>query len=455
MQLMQFFIMLGKMREFKRNERMSRPEFEAMQLKKFRKLAQHAAAKSAFYADIVKDRNINLDTCVPTDFPVLTKSILMANFDRIVTDKRLTKHVIVDFLTRSKEPNDLLFDQYHVLHTSGSSGEMGYFVYSEKEWTCGMSAGAPRSSRPRAKVRKKPGRRKFRMAYYAAIGGHFAGVSMVSSAKRGIMKWFIDVALYEVNAPLPQTLASLNELQPDFLGGYTTALKILATKQREGLLNISPAAMNVGGEGLTLADKAFLESTFGCEVVSGYGCTEHMMMGLSDPDGATMTLFDDDLVYEFFDDHSLVTNLFNYTLPLIRYRMSDILRPIAPQPTSSPYIVIDSLVGRTEKMPMFVNRDGAEDFIHPISVVELFIAGVTRFQMRLIDKTSFQFAVCLDPQLDAVQRAGTLAATEKRLREFLEQKLMSNVTFTVLTVADLPVDPKTGKFKLIVDAVAA
>jgi phenylacetate-coenzyme A ligase PaaK-like adenylate-forming protein len=212
--------------------------------------------------------------------------------------------------------------------------------------------------------------------------------------------------------------------------------------------------VEAGGEGMTLADKQLLEDAFGCEAVSRYGCTEHLMMGKSNPGGATMTLYDDDLIYEFFADHSLVTNLFNSTLPLIRYRMSDILRPLPVQDPTTPYVVIDSLVGRTEKVPVFINQDGVDDFISPHTVNEIFIAGVARFQMRLVNKAHFQFAVCLDPALNTAQRASAVAATERRLRELLNQKLMSNVTFAVVPVDDLPLDPRTRKFRLIVDASA-
>ena len=91
-----------------------------------------------------------------------------------------------------------------------------------------------------------------------------------------------------------------------------------------------------------------------------YACTEHLMLGISNPDGDTMTLMDDNLIFEFYEDHSVITNLFNYTLPLIRYRMSDILRPVSAP--GAPRIVIQNLVGRTEQMPVFVNGDRRQGF---------------------------------------------------------------------------------------------
>jgi phenylacetate-coenzyme A ligase PaaK-like adenylate-forming protein len=451
----QLWITIRKMGEFRRNEKLSRAEFEAVKLKKFRKLVRYANERSSYYADIIKERGINLDSCVPEDFPVLTKSILMANFDRIVTDKRVSKQGIAEFLTRSTDAKDQLLGEFSVLHTSGSSGEVGYFVYSKNDWARGMANGPPSRDMQKRPPFKRKRKGKFNFAFYGAVGGHFAGVSMATSALRWPGRWFMNLRTFEINTPLPETLAGLNEFQPEFLVGYTTALKILAGKQQEGLLNISPLFINAGGEGMTPADKALLESAFKCEAVSGYGCTEHLMMGTSNADGVTMTLYDDDLIYEFFDDHSLISNLFNYTLPLIRYRMSDILRPIAQANPKSPHMVINSLVGRTEKVPMFTNRDGVEDFISPHTINEIFVAGVVRFQMRLIDKTRFQFAVILDSALNAKQRLEAVAATARRLREVLDQKQMSNVTFEVTPVDDLPLDVRTRKFRLIVDALAA
>ena len=71
---------------------------------------------------------------MPEQFPVLTKTILMANFDQIVTDRRVSKSAIESFLTNSSDPNDRFLGEYQVIHTSGSSGEVGYFVIP---WTIG------------------------------------------------------------------------------------------------------------------------------------------------------------------------------------------------------------------------------------------------------------------------------------------------------------------------------
>lgn len=436
-------------REIRRALKLGRADFEAWKLDKFRRLVRHARARSPYYRRIIDERKIDVDRCSPRDFPVLTKSLLMQNFDEISTARGVTKQAIAHFLTRSHDPSELFLGQYRVIHTSGSSGEVGYFVYSRKDWARGSYMGR-RGPMPQ---RKRKG--KFRLAYYAAIDGHYAGVTMIRSIDSGIGKWFVDVGCFEVNSPLPEVIAGLNEFQPDFLTGYTTALKILAERQLAGELKLECLiGIGTAGEATTEADRTLLEQAFGCRVTNTYGCSEHLGMGAAAPGSSNIVLTDHDLIYEFHPDHSVVTNLFNYTLPLIRYRMADILRPV-DSGEHAPYLVIESLVGRNELQPVFKTRDGGEDFISPHTINEVFVAGITRFQMHLLGAEAFQFMVCLDPKLDAEQRGAAIKGVSDRLREILARKRMDNVRFEVLAVDDLPVNPRTRKFQLIVDKRAA
>ena len=113
--------------------------------------------------------------------------------------------------------------------------------------------------------------------------------------------------------------------------------------------------------------------------------------------------------------------------------------------------MIESLVGRNELQPVFINRDGVEDFISPHTINEVFVTGLTRFQLHLLSPTSFRFMVCLDAQLTPEEREQCCAGVTKRLQEILARKHMENVQFTVEVTDDLPVNPVTRKFQLIVD----
>jgi phenylacetate-CoA ligase len=429
----------------------TRAALDALKLEKFRALARHANAHSPYYASLIRERGIQLETCVPSDFPVLTKALLMAHFDDIVTDHRITRQIVADFLTQSSDPTERLFNDITVLHTSGTSGEVGYFLYAPAD-LARMNPGAFRSRQqsPTRLRRRKHRFRRVRIAFYGATGGHFAGVTSVTSLRRGLKRLFLKVDTFEVNTPLATIVAQLNQFEPDLLIGYTTALKMLADEQRAGRLDIPPIAVLATGETVTRADIQFLSESFGgAQTSSVYACTEHMFLGISNPDGETMTLMDDDLTFEFHDDHSIITNLFNYTMPLIRYRMSDILRPVSAP--DARHIVVGSLVGRTERMPTFVNAAGVTDFISPHTINEIFVKGVTRFQMQLTGPSAFRFPICVESALGSEERRAAAAGVEARLREVLEQKGLGNVTFEVPIVADIPLNARTRKFQLILD----
>jgi phenylacetate-coenzyme A ligase PaaK-like adenylate-forming protein len=428
-----------------------RAEIEAEKQRKFHALVRHAKANSPYYAKLIQERSIDVDSCRPADFPLLTKTTLMANFDEIVTDRRLSKKAVAEFLTRSTDPKEMLFGDITVMHTSGTSGEVGYFLYARADYARMRSAARRNFAayRGRFPFPWLKGRR-IRIAFYGATGGHFAGVTGVASMQRGLARLLLKAEAFEINQPLGVVAAGLNAFQPDVLFGYTTALKMLGDEQRAGRLTIIPAAVAATGETATKADLQFLSAAFGdARALSLYACTEHMMLGISNPGGETMTLLDDNLVFEFHEDHSLITNLFNYTLPMIRYRMSDILRVTSA--SDARHIVIDNLVGRAEQMPVFVNGAGIRDFISPHIINEIFVDGVTRFQMQITGPDSFRFPVCIDPALDGAGRTLALSGVTARLRAILEQKGLANVRFEVAAVDDIPLNERTRKFQLIVD----
>lgn len=428
----------------------TRAEFEAVKLRTFRELMRHANARAPYYADIIRERGIDLNTCTPADFPVLTKSLLMANFNEILTDRRVTKQVVADFLSRSTDPKEMLFDDLTVMHTSGTSGEVGYFLYAPADYARLRAAAMLNRKAMRAllpRLRLRPGR--IRVAFYGATGGHFAGATSIASMQRGIRRWFIDARAFEVNSPLPDVVERINQFRPDMLWGYTTALRMLGEEQRAGRLDIAPRVVAATGEMVTTADLKFLSAAFGGAIASSiYACTEHMMLGISNPGTDTMTLLDDNLIFEFHEDHSIITNLYNFTMPLIRYRMSDILRPV--NTPGERRIVIENLVGRNEQMPVFVNNAGAKDFISPHTINEIFVEGVTRFQMQLTGPSSFRFPICVESGLNGAEQAAAAAGVRLRLEEILRQKGLGNVLFEVLIVADIPVNERTRKFQLIV-----
>jgi phenylacetate-CoA ligase len=437
---MNLWVLLATHLQHVRNARRSPEGIKAQQLRKFRRLIAYAQRKSPYYRELISSRGIDINSCVPEDFPVLTKSILMENFNDIVTDRRITREGIAEFLEASKNPSDLFRGRYTVVHTSGTSGEVGYFVYSSTDWARGVSH-ALRINPVR------PGKR--RMAFYGATEGHFTGVTFAASAQRSILKLKYSVATYDINRPIAEVIDGLNAFQPDILMGYASSLAILAQRQARGELNISPRWIESSGEVITSADWELIESTFGVPLFNVYASTEHLLMGMGSRRFGGTYLFEDELIFELAPNHTLITNLFNYTLPLVRYRMDDILERQEDSQKIYPFTKIRNIEGRSEYVPHFINSRGEEDFISPHIINEFFVRNVRRFQLEVVDKTNCIFRVCLVSGLSDHERADTVREVEARLGEIFEQKDMANVSRRVEVVDDLLPDHRTGKFRLI------
>ena len=442
---MHFSTLIRTRLEHVRNERRTRAQIEARQLKKFRRLAAHAARHAPYYRDVVDARGIDLDNCVPQDFPVLTKDALLDNFDRIVTDPTITYADIAGFLAASKDPFELYRDRYYVVQTSGISGTVGYFVYDFDDWARGV-AGALRVNPPSFGKR--------RLAFFGYGDGHYTGVSFATSTQQSLLRWVYDIAAYHIDHPLGPILDSLNAFQPTILMGYPSALGILADAQLQGRLTIAPQAAQCSGESVLAADRAKVEQAFGVPLVDVYSSTEHLIMGANRPEYGCMHLFEDNLIFELKEDHTLITNLFNRTMPLIRYRMNDMLTSRSDHQGVLPFTAVQ-VAGRSEHTPTFLNEHGKEDFIHAIVIADLLIEGVRCLQLEVVDRTSFRLRICLERGLDASGRRNAMAASHQAFDELLAQKEMRNVSYQVEVADELPVDPKTGKFRLVVPARAA
>lgn len=428
------------------NRLLPRRLFEARRLRRFRRFASFIQARSPFYREIMAERGLDPSSCRPEDFPVLTKQEVMQNFDRIVTVPDLRLADIEAFLHADRDVKALFCNRYMVVHTSGTSGLLGIFVCDPKSWSRGFGRVPVTGTRI-----KRRGRR--RVAFVGCTGGHYAGPGFFATLARPPLDRLFDLRLVEINAPLASIVEELNQFAPDQLCTYGSMLRLLAERKLAGALTIAPAILGVGAEPLLPGDRDIAERAFGVGVQILYASSEHMLMGFKAPGSETMRLFEDDLIFEIEPDHILVTNLFNRTLPLVRYRMNDTLVPGGDE--HRPYRGVAELVGRLENAPVFRNRHGRSDWISPHTINQILLPHVRRFQLWVEGVDSFAFAMVLEPGTDAAGQRAARAAAESCWSSILAAKEMDNVGCRLVFVEDLPLDAKTGKFRVILHAEPA
>ncbi len=92
---------------------------------RLRSLIHVAKEKSPWHNERLK--GVDADSITEADLgklPVMTKADLMANFDQIITDKRLTLEMVNAHVSNLREDRYLL-DEYHVIASGGTSGFRG------------------------------------------------------------------------------------------------------------------------------------------------------------------------------------------------------------------------------------------------------------------------------------------------------------------------------------------
>jgi phenylacetate-coenzyme A ligase PaaK-like adenylate-forming protein len=288
--------------------------------------------------------------------PVMTKDDLMGNFDDIVTDRRLHLDALETHIEGLTE-DAYLYDRYHVVASGGSSGRRGVFVYDWDEWTT-FYLGCFRYELRQQQLERDEHPEPFVTAAVAA--------GRASHATKAIFQTFSSpedhvIEGLPVTLPIDEIVDGLNRIQPDVIMIYPSALLSLANEAAAKRLQISPRRIRVGAEPLLPEIREAAEQAWGVPVLNTYGASEAGGMGSSCGYGPGLHLVEDLTIVEAVDEagHPVepgvrsaklyVTNLFNYTLPLIRYELTDeVTLTGEPCPCGSGHRVIDDPQGRLD-----------------------------------------------------------------------------------------------------------
>jgi phenylacetate-CoA ligase len=441
-----------KVLALKKAEYLSVGQIQYLQSRRFRALLRHVLTYSLFYQNYYKKYGITLNNSENIslrDLPPISKELMMDHYDDFVCDRFLKRKNLEKFLSRSQEPQEKYHDIYTVIHTSGSSGAISLFVYGPEDWAVIKALVV-------ARVIKPPPHffRRIKVSFIGATDGHYAGVSLASEVPR-VFGRFLPLS---INSPLKTINQQSNAFHPDVLSGYSSGIHLLAQEQLKGNLTLSPERLICTSDPLTLEMRQTINQAFGREPVNFYAGSESLAMAVQCERHENLHLFTDWHIFEAVDDdlhpvaagtpgNLLLTNLYNYTQPLIRYQMHDeVVIDELPCGCSLPFPTMRNLAGRQEEFLWFDTAAGNRDYLHPIVLVELFVAGLKKFQVIQTQRNEMLMKVMVDGNQEAV-----LAAIRQRMQEILRgKKLDKTVELNLEVVDNIPNDPKTGKYKLII-----
>jgi putative adenylate-forming enzyme len=348
-----------------RNCGLTRQGLLELQARRVAELRRFALERSPFYRKFHR----GMEGRPLAALPVLTKAKLMENFDELVTDRSVRLADAEGHLRRGNE--GLLHGRYVALSTSGSTGLRGVFLFSRREWITVLSSiGRPAlwagATTPFGKLP--------RLAMMASrTPWHYSAKVMESVANRFAPSLGLDAA-----EPLDSLTHQLNEWRPEALGGYPSVLRQLADEQIAGRLRIQPRAVVAAAEVLTVETRRRLREAWGAPVFDTYGATEYSPIAAECAYGRKH-LFEDGAVIEVVDEAGravppgetgeriLITVFDRRTQPLIRYEISDRVRPLSGEcECGRKFTMIEAVEGRLEDVLVFPGRDGGAKWqAHP------------------------------------------------------------------------------------------
>ncbi|AHM57209.1 coenzyme F390 synthetase [Peptoclostridium acidaminophilum DSM 3953] len=443
---------LLKMNQLKRAETLGVDELEALQRERFIKVLRHVIRKSEFYRNYYQEHGVDIekiDQISLKDLPIIDKKIMMDNFDQFVCDKNLKRDELERFVSDPSMIDKKYKGLYEVIHTSGSSGRIGIFVYGPNDWSMLKAIAITRVSKDKFRLFKRT-----KLAFIGALDGHYAGISLTKDAPRLLF----DFLPVDINRPIKESVELLNDFMPDSLSGYASGVYFLALEQLSGRLKIKPKRILCSADPMTESMSEIINKAFGVKPHDFYAASESIGMATQCDVHRGLHLFNDWHIFEVIKKNGepagpgesgnlVLTNLYNYTQPLIRYRMDDeIVLGEGVCSCGWSFPLASKVAGREEEFLYFEKPNGSKESLNPVLFIEFIVEGLEKLQVVQTEKNYLRLNVIIRGDKDAA-----VSRIKNRMDKILNMKNLADfVGYEINTVEDIPNDPKTGKFKLII-----
>lgn len=436
--------------KMKKQAFMGKKELSAFQECKLRSLLHLAWEKSDYYRYIYEKAGIKeeqLDTLPLSAFPTIDKKELLEYFDELVTVNDLKQSEIREY-DENEQVNRVPYKgKYHVIHSSGSTGKPGYFVYGEKAWNI-MLHGIIRAalwdmSMPQILklLWKHP-----RIAYIAATDGRYAGAMAVGD---GIEDLSASQMCFDINEPTEDWIKKWNQFKPNIVIGYPSAIKIMAQLSEQGKISSDIERVITCGEPLGHYMRHYLENVWNTQVVNFYGASESLALGVETDPNKGMYLFDDLNIIEIENGQMYLTCLYNETQPLIRYHITDSIT-LKTEIDDGRYSFSRAagILGRNEDILWFEDDNGRKEFLHPLAIEGFCVEGLKDYQFQKTGRDSFDMYVETEKDAHVVEISNEII---RQLTQILRSKKMDFVKFHINFTRKILPDAKTGKKALVLN----
>lgn len=443
-------------------------EVEELQQQRLRRLLHHAVSKSEFYQDLYK--GIDIENCSLEDMPIVTKAAMMDNYNRFVTDKRIKLSEIQKWLENKQNDDQLYLGEFYPFLTSGSTGGNALIAYHRRAVDVIQASQF-------ALYPFLPKRSKY--DHIKTIGGYLFGkrpriaVILVSGGnvyqffKRvpRLHRLFISLRVFSLLDGPDSIVRELNKFRPDQLISNSFFIAQLAQEQLAGRLNIAfnhPMSFISGfGEILTEHTQELAFRAWNQKIQNTYGTMESYIMATSCREHDRLHLLSFLCIVEIVDrqynpvpqgqygEKILLTNLFNFTQPIIRYEIEDVTGYAGQDcECGSPFPTLLPVQGRTEDDFYFKTPRGNYHRLLPkvLTIPLMYLLEIRQYQ--IVQTARNELTLVYVPQNNA---SGIEPKLKRTITETLAQRGIDQFVTLKLKQADsIPRHEPSGKYKPII-----
>lgn len=329
-----FYKKIIKMRQW------SKEEYDNWQNIKLQMLLNHAYNNTVYYNNLFNKINIEPRDIKSRDdlkvIPVLTKNIIRDNFYDII-------------------PKNINMIHYKKSSTGGSTGDPLVYYQDNKSWSFCNANNIINWERTGYQYGKK----------FIALGSTSLFVNKSSSLKHKIYyKLKNKIGLNGVNMSDEVCSDYVNLLQKEkinYIYGYASSIYLLAKYVLKKQEDVNIHACFTTSEVLKDSFRKTIKSAFDCNIVDCYGANDGGISAFARKKGFFEVGYNcivrQEEAYDNGIGPALLTDLFNYAMPLINYKIGDVIQIEEKNNINYPYNgqIINKVMGRTSELLTLAN----------------------------------------------------------------------------------------------------
>lgn len=275
----------------------------------------------------------------------------------------------------------------------------------------------------------------------------------------GEKKWFQKFGLFSQEKislfeDTKKQIMLLEKLNPDILDGYSSSIYLIAKEIKEiGNAKLNPRIIFTTSDMLTTKMRNFIKSVFNVDIFDQFGCVEVGRTAWECPEHTGYHIDMEAVVMEFVKENEQVapgergeivyTNLYNYTMPLIRYKIGDVGVPTDEKcPCGRGLPLMKILEGRKDSF--FKTPNGR---IFPPTIWIVLLMHYDFEQFKVIQENIDKFKIQIVPNKSFSQKD-----MDKIIKES-NNVLGNDVVIDIELVEEIPRE-KSGKMKTFVSKLA-